>query len=297
MLHDHSHHQNNTQANFDKKFKIGISLNLLFVVLELVFGLHYDSLALIADAGHNFSDVIGLVIALGASYLVRRKPSDNFTYGFKKSSIIGAQLNSLILLVAIGIIIWEAVDRISSPPQVEGSILIIVAGIGVIINGITTYLFIRGKDSDLNIKGAYLHMLADTLISFGVVISGIIILLTGASLIDPIISILIAVVIFWSTWKLLQDATKLSLDAVPGSINIEKVKEYFNCNSEINDFHDLHIWALSTTETALTVHLIIDEKLNRDNFIKTISYDLEHKFGINHSTIQTEEIDCSNGCK
>lgn len=296
MSHKHSHHHPNKEQNFDNKFKIGITLNLLFVAVELIFGLLYDSLALIADAGHNLSDVIGLVIALGASYLVRRKPTEKFTYGFKKSSIIGAQLNSLILLVAIGIIVWEAVNRITSPPEVEGSILIIVAGFGVIINGITTYLFVGGKDSDLNIKGAYLHMLADTLISLGVVFSGILILLTGASWIDPIISILISIIIFWSTWKLLQDATKLSLDAVPGSINIEEVKEYLSNNSEINDFHDLHIWALSTTETALTVHLLIDIKLDRDNFIKTINHELEHKFGINHTTIQTEEINCSNGC-
>ena len=156
MSHDHNHSNHNSEGNFDSKFKIGITLNLLFVIVELVFGLLYDSLALIADAGHNFSDVIGLVIALGASYLVRKKPAENFTYGFKKSSIIGAQLNSLILLVAIGIIVWEAVDRISSPPEVDGYILIIVAGFGVVINGITTYLFIGGKDTDLNIKGAYL---------------------------------------------------------------------------------------------------------------------------------------------
>ncbi|MCW8849001.1 MAG: cation diffusion facilitator family transporter [Melioribacteraceae bacterium] len=296
MSHSHNHHHPNRTDNFDNKFKIGIALNLLFVTVEFIFGLLYDSLALIADAGHNLSDVIGLVLALGASYLVRRKPTENFTYGFKKSSVIGAQLNSLILLVAIGIIVWEAVDRITYPPQVDGFILIIVAGIGVVINGITTYLFIGGKDSDLNIKGAYLHMLADTLISLGVVVSGIIILLTGANWIDPIISILISIIIFWSTWKLLQDATKLSLDAVPGSINIEKVKDYFINKTEINDFHDLHIWALSTTETALTVHLVIDEKLKRDDFIKTVNHDLEHKFGINHSTIQTEEIDCANGC-
>lgn len=296
MSHDHSHHHSHSEGNYDNKFKIGIALNLLFVIVEFIFGILYDSLALIADAGHNFSDVIGLVIALGASYLVRRKPTENFTYGFKKSSIIGAQINALILLFAIGIIVWEAVDRITSPPEVEGGILIIVAGIGVVINGITTYLFVGGKDSDLNIKGAYLHMLADTLISLGVVVSGIIILLSGANWIDPIISILISIIIFWSTWKLLQDSTKLSLDAVPDSINIEKVKEYFINKSEINDFHDLHIWALSTTETALTVHLLIDEKLNRDSLIKNVNHDLEHNFGISHSTIQTEEIDCSNGC-
>ena len=298
MSHNHNHHNHShiREGDFDNRFKLGIALNLAFVAIELIFGLLYDSLALIADAGHNLSDVIGLVIALGASYLVRRKPTENFTYGLKKSSIIGAQINSLILLVAIGVIIWEAVSRISSPPQVEGTILIIVAGVGVIINGITTFLFIGGKDADLNIKGAYLHMLADTLISLGVVVSGIVILFTNANWIDPVISIVIAVLIFWSTWKLLQDATKLSLDAVPNTVSIEEVKKYFTLAKEINDFHDLHIWALSTSETALTVHLIINKEYNNDDTLKKVNHDLDSKFGISHSTIQIEEIDCSNGC-
>lgn len=298
MSHNHQHHNHShiNEGDFDTKFKIGIGLNLAFVAIEFVFGILYDSLALIADAGHNLSDVIGLVIALGASYLVRRKPTENFTYGYKKSSIIGAQINSLILLVAIGIIIWEAINRLTSPIEVEGTILIIVAGIGVIINGITTFLFIGGKDADLNIKGAYLHMLADTLISIGVVVSGILIIYTNANWIDPIISIVIAIVIFWSTWKLLQDATKLSLDGVPDNIRIDKVKKYFSSSLEIIDFHDLHIWALSTTETALTVHLIMNKDYNNDSVLKKVNADLESKFGISHSTIQIEEIDCSNGC-
>ncbi len=293
MWHNHQHSAEEQNSN---KFKIGIILNLLFVFVEFTIGFINDSLALMADAGHNLSDVVGLVIAWIASYLVLKKPTSNFTYGFKKSSIIAAQLNSLILLVAIGIIIWEAVSRLSSPYVVDGSILMIVAGIGVLINGATTYLFLGGKDSDLNIKGAYLHMLADTVISLGVVVSGFIILLTNAYWIDPIISIVIAIVIFWGTWKLLHDSTKLSLDAVPESINIEDVRKYFSNSNEIKDFHDLHIWAISTTETALTVHLLKDEKLSNDDITKQINQELKVQFGISHTTIQIEDLSCNSGC-
>ena len=224
MSHKHIH--NSTAVDFNKRIKIGIILNLSFVAVELVTGIVYNSLALIADAGHNLSDVISLLIAWIASYLVQKKPTSDFTYGFKKSTILAAQVNSLILLVAIGIIIWEAIERLNSPQDVNGETLIIVAGIGVFINGLTTFLFLKGKDFDLNIKGAYLHMFADTLISLGVVISGLLIIITGEYLIDPLISILIAIVIFWSTYKLLIESTKLSLDAVPESVNIEYVRNY-----------------------------------------------------------------------
>jgi len=289
-------HQHNIGEAYNNKFKIGIILNLSFVFIEFFIGIIYDSLALVADAGHNLSDVLGLLIAWGASYLILKKPTNNFTYGFKRSSIIAAQLNSLILLVAIGIIIWEAVNRLSSPPEVEGTIMMLVAGVGVIINGITTYLFFADKDTDLNIKGAYLHMLADTLISVGVVISGLIIYLTNSYWIDPVISILIAVIIIWSTWSLLRDATKLSLDAVPDSIDISNVKNYFLSLKEVQDFHDLHIWALSTTETALTVHLIKDSMLSNDEILKQVNAELKDQFNISHTTIQLEELECSNGC-
>lgn len=295
MSHHH-HHDHSAPNKFNNKFKFGIILNLGFVLIEFLFGIMYDSLALIADAGHNLTDVVGLVIAWGASYLALKKPTSKFTYGFKKSSIIAAQLNSLLLLVAIGIIIWEAVNRLTNPPEVEGIILIWVAGIGVIINGITTYLFFNGKDEDLNIKGAYLHMLADTLISVGVVISGIIIMLTAANWIDPVISIVISVVIFWSTWKLLNDSTKLSLDGVPESINADEVKKYLLNLDETCDIHDLHIWAISTTEIALTVHLIVNENLSNDKLLEKINHDLDHQFKISHTTIQLEVEKCENGC-
>jgi cobalt-zinc-cadmium efflux system protein len=294
--HNHSHHNLNQNISDGKRFKIGIAINLLFVLVELIVGILADSLALIADAGHNLGDVFGLLIAWGASILMVKKPSGKFTYGFKKSSILAAQLNSLILLAAVGIIIWEAINRLSSATQVDGGVLMIVAGIGVVINGITTYLFIKGKDTDLNIKGAYLHMLADTMISFGVVLSGFLIILTGFNWIDPIVSIIIAIIIFWSTWRLFQDATKLSLDAVPDSINIDQVKKYFSDNNSIVDFHDLHVWALSTTETALTVHLVIDELLDNDSILQNVNDDLKSNFSISHSTIQIEQKNCTNGC-
>ena len=284
------------QNSYNNKFKIGILLNILFVIAELVFGILSDSLALIADAGHNFSDVIGLLIAWGANYLVQKKPTSQFTYGFKKSTVLAAQLNSLILMVAIGIIIWEAVERLSSPEAVKGETLIIVAGIGVIINGITTYLFHKGKDTDLNIKGAYLHMFADTVISLGVVISGIMIMMTGMFWIDPLISILIAVVIFWGTYKLLLESTKLSLDAVPDSLDIEEIGKYLRSFDKVKDLHDLHVWALSTTESALTVHLIVDSDYQSKEYLNIIQNGIREKYGISHTTIQIEEIECQNGC-
>lgn len=295
MEHNHDHHHE-MDGDINNKFKIGIILNILFVAVEFLMGILTNSLALIADAGHNLSDVLSLLIAWGASYLVLKKPSNKFTYGLKRSSILAAQLNSFILLAAVGIIIWEAVERISSPSIVNGSALIIVAGIGVAVNGLTTYLFHSGKDSDLNIKGAYLHMFADTIISVGVVVSGIIILLTGQSWIDPVISIIIALVIFWSTWKLFQEATRLSLDAVPDSINIENVKKYFNKLDDVQEYHDLHVWALSTTENALTVHIVIDGSISNDEVLEKINNDLSEKFGNLHTTIQIERRECSFGC-
>lgn len=295
MEHSHDHHHE-IDGNINNKFKIGILLNIIFVAVEFLMGVLTNSLALIADAGHNLSDVLSLLIAWGASYLVLKKPSNKFTYGLKKSSILAAQLNSFILLAAVGIIIWEAIERISSPSFVNGSTLIIVAGIGVIVNGLTAYLFHSGKDNDLNIKGAYLHMFADTIISVGVVVSGVIILLTGQNWIDPVISIIIALVIFWSTWKLLQEATRLSLDAVPESINIESVRKYFKELDDVHDYHDLHVWALSTTENALTVHIVIDDSLSNDKVLEKINNDLAEKFGNLHTTIQIEQRECSFGC-
>ncbi|MEE9429451.1 MAG: cation diffusion facilitator family transporter [Melioribacteraceae bacterium] len=296
MALNHSHNHNEVPKDMNSAFKIGIILNVGFVIIEFVYGILYNSLALMADAGHNLSDVLGLLIAWGASYLVTKEPTKKYTYGFKRSSILAATLNALLLLVAIGIILWEAIQRFSSPQEVEGIPIMIVAAIGVVINGITAYLFLANKEKDLNIKGAYLHMLADTLISVGVVIAGLLILLTDYTWIDSFVSIVIVVVIFWGTWGLLKDSLNLSLDAVPDSVQLEKVFEYLNNLDEVLTIHDLHIWALSTTENALTVHLVKKGSAKNDELLEKVNHNLKHHFNISHTTIQIEENDCASGC-
>lgn len=294
MSHNHNHSHTNSNE-FNQKFKIGIVLNLVFIAVEVIYGLLYNSLALIADAGHNLSDVLGLVIAWGANYLLRKEPTKTFTYGFKRTTILAAVLNSLILFVALGIILMEAIQRFNSETEVEGNVIIIVAGVGVLINGLTTYLFVKDKEKDLNIKGAYLHMLSDTLISVGVVISGIIIYYTNLYWIDSVISIIIVFVIFWGTWQLFRDSTILSMDGVPSNIKYEEVKNYILGISEIEKIHHLHIWALSTSETALTIHVIPNENEDTDLIIKKINEGIKKKFNITHTTIQIEKNTCESG--
>ncbi len=294
MSHDHSH--NHEVKDFGRAFAAGIALNIIYIVLEVIYGLIINSLALIADAGHNLSDVLGLVIAWVASRLVKKSATNKYTYGYKKSSVLAAFLNSMILLGAIGIIVWEAVKRFSEPQPVEGTTMMIIAGIGVIINAATAALFFSGRKDDLNIKGAFLHMAADAAISLGVVIVGLILTFTQLYWLDPVISIIIAIVIFRGTWDLLKDSTSLALDAVPKEINKEGVEIYLASLKEIEGFHDLHIWAMSTTETALTVHLVGGGKADRNKLIKKISDDLRHDFKIVHTTIQIEDPgaeDCS----
>ncbi len=298
MSHSHSHNHNHNEIpkDINSAFKIGIILNIGFVVVEFVYGVIYNSLALMADAGHNLSDVLGLLIAWGASYLVTKEPTKKYTYGFKRSSILVATLNALLLLVAIGIILWEAIQRFSNPQEVEGIPIMIVATIGVVVNGITAYLFLSNKDKDLNIKGAYLHMLADALISVGVVIAGLFILLTNYTWIDSVVSIVIVIIIFWGTWGLLKDSLNLSLDAVPDSVQLEKVYEYLTNLDEVSTIHYLHIWSLSTTENALTVHLVKEGSTKNDELLKKVNHNLKHNFNIAHTTIQIEENDCASGC-
>jgi cobalt-zinc-cadmium efflux system protein len=286
LAHNHNHSHDN--QNYSKAFAIGIGLNVVYIIVEVMYGLIVNSLALIADAGHNLSDVLGLLLAWGASYLVSRKPTRKYTYGFKKSSVLAAFLNALILLVAIGAIIWEAVSRFAEPQIIEGKTIMIVAGIGVIINGVTALLFYNGRKKDLNIKGAFLHMAADAGISFGVVLVGFILTFTNYYWLDPVVSIIIGILIFWGTWGLLKDSVNLALDAVPENIKTEEVEKYFNNCKYISGFHDLHIWAMSTTETALTVHVIVDGNYERNKVIRQISNDLHEHFEIVHTTIQIE---------
>ncbi len=259
----HPQHRHNHTPNYNQAFIIGTSLNVSFVIIEAVFGFLTQSLALLADAGHNLSDVLGLLLAWGASWLVQRPPSKRFTYGLRRSSILTALLNAIILLLVMGGIAWEAIERLSSPNQVPGTTIILVAAIGVAINTVTALMFISGRQRDLNIKGVFLHMAADALVSLGVVLAGVAILTTGWLWFDPAISLIIVVIVVFSTWQLLQDALYLALDAVPQGIEPEAVATYLREIPGVSEIHDLHIWAMSTTETALTVHLVMPRTSRR----------------------------------
>ncbi len=295
MAHEHTHTHSEVK-DYGKAFAIGIALNLIYIIIEASYGFMINSLALIADAGHNLSDVLGLLLAWGASYLVKKAATEKHTYGFRKSSVLAALLNALILLVAIGAITWEAIGRFGNPQIIEGKIVMIVAGIGVLINSATALLFFSGRKQDLNIKGAFLHMAADAGISLGVVIVGVALIYTSLHWLDPLISILIALIIFWGTWGLLKDSVNLALDAVPENIDKKDIEQYLASLPEIEKFHDLHIWALSTTETALTVHAVVHHACDRNRLIEAISDQLKHKYNIIHSTIQLEDLsktDCT----
>lgn len=281
----------------DRAFAIGVGLNVLYVAVEAGFGLWANSLALLADAGHNLSDVLGLLLAWGASYLARRPPKGRFTYGLRSTSILAASLNGLLLLVAVGGIVWEAVGRFQSPPDVPGWTIVIVAAIGVVINTATALLFMSGRKSDLNIRGAFLHMAADAAVSVGVVAAGAIIIGTGILWIDPTVSLVVAAVILWSTWGLLRESLELLLQAVPREVDQNAVRDYLSHLPGITDIHDLHIWAMSTTEIALTVHLIKPEIENEDQLLARACDDLHERFGIEHATIQIERDADSNVCR
>ena len=287
MSHSHTHHHHEIN-DYNRSFSIGIALNVIFVIIEVTYGLLADSLALIADAGHNLSDVLSLLLAWGAYYLAKKQPTEKRTYGLRKVTIMASLLSAVLLFVALGGIAWESIERLSSPQPVDGVIIIVVAAIGVVINTLTALLFAKGQKHDLNIRAAYLHMASDAAISLGVVIAGVAILFTGWLWLDPLISLLIAVVILISTWGLLKDSIDLSIDAVPQGIDLNEVKAYLLGLSNVTDLHDLHIWALSTTENALTVHLVTTDSLIYNHFILEIQEHLHHHFNIAHVTIQME---------
>lgn len=284
MAHDHHH----PPQNYNKAFAVGVALNLAFVAIEGTYGFLADSLALLTDAGHNLSDVISLLLAWGAVVLASFKPTPRRTYGYRRVTILAALLSALLLLVALGAIFWEAIGRLNTPRPVDSTTIIVVAGIGVAINTVTAMLFFSGHKQDLNIKGAFLHMAADAAISLGVVFAGLAILATGLYWIDPLLSILIVIIILFGTLGLLRDSVNLAVDAVPRHIDPEKVKKYFLDLPEVIALHDLHIWAMSTTEVALTVHLIIPDPAVEDAFLQKIAHDLHHRFGIEHLTLQVE---------
>ncbi len=299
MAHEHHHqhgHHHHAPANYSWAFAIGITLNLIYVGVEAFYGFQTDSLALIADAGHNFSDVIVLLLAWGASWLATRKPTLKRTYGLRRAPVLAAVFSAILLLVAMGAMSWEAVQRIQNPVPVQGKVMMIVAGIGVIVNSLTALLFMSGSKDDLNIRGAFLHMAADALVSVGAVIAGLIILNTGIYWIDPAVSLVIVVVIVIGTMSLLRDSLNLALDAVPESIDPEAVSAYLKSIAGVIDVHDFHIWGMSTTQTALTAHLVRPMDENRDEFLRDLAIGLKKQFGIDHVTIQIEhgntDIEC-----
>ncbi len=288
----HSHHH----TNYNRAFFIGITLNVIYILVEVFYGLMINSMALLADAGHNFSDVLGLLLAWGAAYLAKTATTEKRTYGFRKSTILAALFNAILLMIAVGAITIEAIRKIISLEPVQGEIMMVVAGIGVVINSITAFLFVKGRKEDLNIKGAFLHMAADAAVSLGVVIAGFIIYSTGWLWVDPAISLVIVLVITFGTWGLLKDSFHLSIDAVPTGIDLKAVGNYLKSISGVTEVHDLHIWAMSTTETALTAHLVIPDETKDDYFLKKICGELHSRFGIEHSTIQIEKSAQSANC-
>ena len=295
----HGHHHG--PANFGAAFMIAIGLNLGFVGIEAAAGFAYGSMALVADAGHNLSDVLALVLAWIASIAARRPPSGRFTYGYKSSTILAALGNALLLAFAIGVILIETFHRLMTPQQPEGMAMVVVAGIGVAINALTAMLFMRGQD-DINIRGAYLHMAADALVSLGVVVAGVAIILTGFTWIDPLVSLVIVAVIAWGTWGLARDSLTMGLLAVPARIDLAEVKAHLASFDGVTAVHDLHVWPMSTTETALTAHLVMPGRPASDSTLRELAASLEARFGVGHSTLQVESgenpcaKDCGNGC-
>src|SRR3954468_868061 len=286
--HQHGHGHAHTPTNFGRAFALTTGLNLALVVVQVVYGLMADSMALLADAGHNFGDAIGLILAWIAYTLGRVRATERFTYGFRSASILSAFGNAVLLLVATGAIVWEAVRRIGSPPEVAGVTVMVVASAGVVINGLSAWILMAGQKNDLNIRGAYLHLVADAAVSVGVVIGGAIIVATGWNWIDPAVSLVIAVVIVWGTWSLLRESFELSMQAVPKGIVLAEVRTYLEALPGIAGVHHLHVWAMSTTENALTVHLVFPAGHPGDAFLAEIGETLSHKFRIHHPTLQIE---------
>ena len=307
--HHHGHGHSHAPASYGTAFAVGITLNIAFVIIEAGAGFVADSVALIADAGHNLSDVLGLVVAWGAIQLSRRAPSKRFTYGLRRSSILAALFNAMFLLVATGAIAFEAVQRIMDPRPVEAGIVLVVASIGIVINGVTAWLFASGSHDDINIRGAFLHMLADAAVSAGVVLSALLALMTGwfwwneiVSLLivfwlDPVISLIIAGIIIGGTWGLLRDSVTMALDAVPSRIDAHAVEDALCDCAGVTCVHDLHIWPMSTTDVALTAHLVMPGGHPGDAALHDVAHMLEHRFGIGHATLQVETGAADVTCK
>lgn len=298
MDNTHHHHQTfmDPLKTVKSAFIIGISLNFLFVLIEVVAGLYVNSLSLLSDAGHNLADVVTLSLSLLAFRLMKVKPTDHYTYGFRKTSILVALFNTMFLLVSIGAIIFEAVQRFFTPSSTSGGTIAIIAAIGIVINGVTAVMFLSNKDKDLNIKSAYLHLMSDALISLGIVAGGILIYFTNWFWIDSVFSIIVALIILFSAWRLLRDSLRLSLDGVPDYINMDDIVTTARKIDGVKSIHHIHIWAISTTENALTAHIVLDpgtDSLKEINIKSELKQALELK-NIHHITLETER--CSEDC-
>ncbi|NIJ06890.1 cobalt-zinc-cadmium efflux system protein [Sphingomonas vulcanisoli] len=293
--HHHGHGHSHAPRSFGFAFAVGTTLNLGFVIVEAIYGVLSGSVALMADAGHNFGDALGLLIAWGAAILAGRSPGGRYTYGLRSSSIVAALLNALMLVFTLGIIAVEAIRRLFEPAPVSGTTMMIVAAIGIAINGTTALLFMRGREHDLNLRAAFAHMAADALISAGVVVAGLLVLLTGWSWIDPVTSLILVAIIAAGTWGLLRDSVNLSLQAAPEGLDPDRIGTFLLAQDKVAAIHDLHVWPMSTTETALTVHLVTPSGFQGDAFTANIATALQKSFGIQHSTIQIE-TDTNGDC-
>lgn len=300
MEHLDHNHPHAVPRHITKAFLVGLILNIAFVVIEAIAGLYTHSLSLLADAGHNLSDVASLALVLFANKIAMKQANDKYSFGYKQSTVLVALVNGGILLFALGAVAYEAVIRISNPQSIEGGVVAAIAGVGIVINSISAFLFFRDKEKDLNVKGAYLHMASDAVISLGVVIAGIVIIYTGWFWLDSIVSLILVIVVVIGTWGLLKESLRLTLNGVPTDIDMGEVKNYFLSLRGVSEVHDLHIWAISTTETALTIHLVIPNDILDDVIYKNIRENLHHKFNIAHSTIQIEknngQFHCEQKC-
>jgi cobalt-zinc-cadmium efflux system protein len=298
MGHDHSHGDGHSHgpANYNTAFVVGVALNVAFVALEAVYGVFAHSLALLADAGHNLSDVAGLLLAWGAMALSRRRPTRRRTYGLRRSSILAALGNAVLLLIAVGAIAWEAILRLGTPAPVAGGTVMAVAGIGIVVNGVTALLFMSGRKRDVNVEGAFLHMAADAAVSLGVVVAGAAIQFTGWAWLDPVTSLAVVAVIMAGTWGLLRKSVNLAMDAVPEHIDPDEVRRYLGGLPGVTAVHDLHIWGMSTTEAALTCHLVRPQGSD-DAFLMRAAKDLHDRFEIEHVTLQVEHGDPAQPCR
>ena len=293
-----THSQHHPATNYGRTFAIGVTLNLGFVLVEAYYGWQADSLALLADAGHNLSDVAGLLLAWAAFGAARIKPNRRHTYGWRRASILASFINATVLLVAMGSLIWEAAQRLQIPATVDAVTVLWVAGLGVVINSLTAWLFMRGSQQDLNIRGAFLHMAADALVSVGVVMAGILYLWQGWLWIDPVVSILIALIIIVGTWSLFRRSVHLLFDGVPERIDLDQVEKSLLALPHVLGVHDLHVWAMSTADNALTAHLVYEDgETNQNVLLREAAKVLQERFDIRHSTLQCEARDFAANCR